>query len=332
MTTGQVVHTIEVTEKGEVVSTEKQWPTLGPHDVLVKVKAAGVNPIDSKQREMAQENKVLGYDAVGLITAVGNAVQAFQVGDRVFYSGDVRRAGSFAEHQLVREELIALAPQNITDEEAATMPLTFLTAYELLVDKFGLTFTAGGATGETIFIVNGAGAVGRVMTQLAKWMGMQVIASASNLVGEALVRDNGADLVVNHYGDYTEPIKAARWPDISYIALLHEPNTHFARAAELIAPFGHIGMIVAPDGPVDIGLVKNKAVSIDWEFMFAKAAVEDKMFEQGRALQTGAQLITEQILTPYVGHVFDGLNVDNIESALEVVKNNSQYGKQVISM
>lgn len=322
---------IEAQVGGELIEKQVPMAELGPHDVLVNVKATGFNPVDSKQREVTQASKVLGYDAVGIVIEVGEEVQAFQIGDRVFYSGDVLRDGSFAERQIVREELMALAPQNVTDEEAATMPLTFLTAYELLTDKFGLTFTQGGAAGETLLIVNGSGAVGRVMTQLAKWMGMQVVATASSLASQEIVRDNGADFVVSHYEDYAEELKNAGWTKISYIAILHEPTIHFERVVEIIEPFGHIGMIVAPNGPVDIGLVKNKSVSIDWEFMFAKASIEEKMAEQGHALRIATQLITEEVMLPFVGHVFEGLTVENVERALEITQNNTGYGKHVIN-
>lgn len=323
---------IETQVGGELVETYKSIDSLGPHDVLINVKAAGVNPVDNKQREVTPNPKVLGYDAVGIVIRVGVDVQAFQVGDRVFYSGDVLRDGSFAERQIVREELIALAPHNLTDEEAATVPLTFLTAYELLVDKFGLTFTQGGAAGETILIVNGSGAVGRVMTQLAKWMGMQVIATASTLASQEMIRDFGADFVVNHYDDYATEIKQAGWSAISYIALLHEPNMHFEQAADIIEPFGHIGMIVAPNGPVNIGLVKNKSVSIDWEFMFAKASIEDKMPDQGKALQLASQLITEEVIMPLVGRVYEGLTIENVNDALQMTEKQATYGKQVINL
>ena len=323
---------IRTVKNGELIESEYELMPLGVHDVLVNVKAAGVNPVDAKQREVAAGGKILGYDAVGIVIAVGDEVQAFQPGDRVFYSGNVTRDGSFAQKQVVREELMALAPQNLTDEEAATMPLTFLTAYELLADKFGLMVTPGGAAGEKILIINGSGAVGRVMTQLAKWMGMQVIATASSLASQEMVRDNGADLVVNHHEDYAEIIQNAGWTNIAYIAVLHEPTRHFTRVAQIIEPFGHIGMIVAPVEPMDIGLVKNKAVSIDWEFMFAKASIEEKMVDQGRALQLAAQLSAEQVLTPYVGHVFNGLTIENVEEALVQTVNNGRYGKQVITM
>jgi len=305
---------------------------LGEHDIRVKVKAAGVNPVDGKQREVAKAPKILGYDGVGIVTEVGLHVQKVQVGDRVFYSGDVNRAGSFATEQVVREELVALAPHNLTDVEAASIPLTFLTAYELLVDKFGLTLTEGGAAGRTLFIINGVGAVGRVMTQLAKWMGMQVITTASQLEGQELSRELGADFVVNHYDDYVAELQSARWDTIPYIAILHEPNQHFANAAELIAPFGHIGLIVAPYGPVDIGLVKNKAVSIDWEFMFAKASIETKMSEQGFALQIAGQLAADEVITPFIKDVHDGLSVESIEKAMQTTLSGSALGKQVIPL
>lgn len=327
----ELTRVIEAQVGGELVEKHKLLGNLGPHDVLINVKATGINPVDSKQRDITTVPKVLGYDTVGIIVAVGDEVQAFQIGDRVFYSGDVLRDGGFAERQIVREELIALAPHNMTDEEAATIPLTFLTAYELLVDKFGLTFTPGGAAGEIILIVNGSGAVGRVMTQLAKWMGMQVIATASTMTSREISRDHGADFVVNHYDDYAEVLKQAGWSKISYIALLHEPNTHFAQVADIIEPFGHIGMIVAPDGDVNIGLVKNKAVSIDWEFMFAKASIEERMSEQGKALQFASQLITEEVITPLVGHIFGGLSVKHVIEALDMTQSHAVYGKQVIN-
>lgn len=321
---------IEAQPEGGFKEVVTAIPLLGEHDVLVQVKATGLNPIDAKQRASIVMPKVLGFDTVGIVSDVGTAVQAFQPGDRVFYSGDIARPGSLANYQVVREEIMALAPQNLTDVEAATIPLTFLTAYELLVDKFGLVAREGAATGQTLFIVNGAGAVGRVMTQLAKWMGMQVVATASTLKSQQMVRDNGADYIVNHYEDYLHLLKDAGWTDMSYIALLHEPNTHFAKVAELVAPFGHIGMIVAPDGPVDIGLVKNKSVSLDWEFMFAKASDEVLMGTQGEALTLAAELSSAGIVTPYVGELFEVFDVNSIEKAFDYMDDKGTYGKAVL--
>jgi zinc-binding alcohol dehydrogenase family protein len=323
---------IEAQPEGGFKRVATPIPLLGEHDVLVQVKATGLNPIDGKQRTVIDKPKVLGFDAVGIVAQVGASVQAFQPRDRVFYSGDIARPGSLANYQLVREEIMALAPQNLTNVEAATIPLTFLTAYELLVDKFGLVAREGAATGQTLFIVNGAGAVGRVMTQLAKWMGMQVIVTASTVESQNMVRANGADYVVNHYEDYLQELKENGWTDIPYIALLHEPNRHFAKVAELIAPFGHIGMIVAPDGPVDIGLVKNKSVSLDWEFMFVKASNELLMETQGAALALAAELSGADIITPYVGDVFAVSDINSIEESFSYMDNSETYGKAVIRL
>ena len=305
-------------------------PTLGPQDLLIKIKATAVNPVDVKQRQttiQTQQTRVLGFDAMGEIVDKGASVTDFAIGDAVFYAGELKRDGSNATYQVVDARLVAQAPDNWTPTELASLPLTFLTAYELLADKFGLTMTANSAVGQTLLIVNGAGGVGSIMIQLAKWLGMTVIATASRRTTVNWVREMGADMVVNHREDYVAALAAMSVTTIPYIAVLHQLEPHFERVATLVAPFGHIGAIVESIDPLPVNLLKNKSASLDWEFMFAKANYQVDMASQGQALQLAAQLITTGILKPTLTHAYQGLTAANLVAAQELVMAGEVYGK-----
>lgn len=307
-------------------------PELGDHDLLVKVMASGVNPVDAKQRSMAVAagaTRVLGFDGVGEVVGLGEKVADFNLGDRVFYAGQLSRTGSNAEYQLVDARIAARAPETVSVEAAAAMPLTFLTAYELLHDHFNIKMEAQAARGKRLLIINGAGGVGSVMIQLAKWLGMEVIASASRPETVAWVEQMGADHVINHRDDYVPLVKSMGLAPVDYLAILHTPEPHIEAAAELIAPFGHIGAIVEPAAPLEVRKMKNKAASLDWEFMFAKTNADFEVASQGKALALLQQLIDSAQITTTLTERVHGLDAETIREAQDRVASGKVMGKLV---
>lgn len=320
-------------EQAPLIDKDIAQPNLTDHDVLVKVSATAMNPVDIKQLEGAQatqQERVLGFDAVGEIVSVGGAVVNYQIGDRVFFAGELGRTGANAEFEAVCEDLIAKAPTTLSDIEAAALPLTFLTAYEMLADKFGIQMAADSAHGKTLLIINGAGGVGSIMIQLAKWLGMTVIATASRDETIAWVKDMGADEVVNHRADYVQTVKDLGYHDIPYIAVLHSLDQHFEKAADLVGTFGHIGAIVQSTIPLPVGLIKNKAASLDWEFMFAKTNAGQNIASQGAALALLAKLVDDGFVKSTVTQTLDGLSAHTIMRAQKEVAPGNMLGKLVI--
>lgn len=332
MTTMQAVVT-DVNAETELTLKTLPVPELGEYDVLVRVEAAAVNPVDAKQREAAIKigaEKVLGFDGYGEVVAVGAAANKFKLGDKIYYAGQLGRIGSNAELQAVDEQIAALAPTKIDALESVAMPLTFLTAYELLHDQFGLTMEAGGAAGQSILIINGAGGVGSVMIQLAKWLGMHVIATASRPETEAWVRKMGADNVVSHRGDYVTAVRELGFQVLPYIAILYGPDQHIQNTIELVAPFGHVGAIVDPVASLDLTGMKSKAASLNWEFMFTKANAGYQVETQGAALAQLATLLDEGVLKSTLTEIVQGLDVATIKAAHDKVGAGRVMGKLAI--
>lgn len=309
-------------------------PVPNAEDILVRVLASGINPVDAKQREQANKlgaSRVLGFDGFGEVVAVGERVANFKIGDQVFYAGQLNRTGSNAEYEVVDARIAALAPKNVSPAAAAAMPLTFLTAYELLHDHFKLEMQMQAAKGKRLLIINGAGGVGLVMIQLAKWLGMEVIASASRPETVQLVNDFGADQVINHRDDYVAVVKSLNLAPVDYIAILHQPEQHIEAAAELIAPFGHIGAIVEPKAPLEVRKLKNKSASLDWEFMFTKTNTGYAVASQGQALALLSELMESGQIVSTLTETMSGLSVEVVEKAQNQVATGTGLGKVVVT-
>jgi zinc-binding alcohol dehydrogenase family protein len=274
----------------------------------------------------AGKTRVLGYDGVGEVVAVGEAVTEFAAGDRVYYAGHLSRSGSNAEFEAIDARLVAKAPQ-IRDVEAAALPLTFMTAFELLHDKFGIDMIADGAAGKALLVINGAGGVGSIMIQLAKWLGMTVIATASRAESIGWVKEMGADVVVSHRDDYVTALREQGFQDIPNIAILHATEGHIVQAAELVGPFGHVGAVVEPASPLDVAVMKNKSASLDWEFMFAKYNYQVDVASQGAALALLTTLVDEGHVRTTLTDEFHGLTAENILAAQKKVATGSTIGK-----
>ena len=307
-------------------------PKLGPHDLLVEVRGISVNPVDVKVRANINPQsgtKIIGYDAAGLVRELGSAVSRFKRGDAVFYAGDISRPGTNAELHAVDERIVGKKPKSLDFATAAGLPLTAITAWELLFDSFALE--AGEGTGETLLIVGAGGGVGSILIQLAKkCTSLTVIATAARPETAAWVKKMGADYVINHHQSLVEQIKAlGRTP--RYVASLNGTGQHLPALIELIKPRGHLALIDDP-GSLDIMPGKPKALSFSWEYMFARPLYQTAdMDKQHTLLNRISALIDDGVLVSTVTNNLGKINADNLKQAHIQQESGRVIGKNVLA-
>ncbi len=313
-----------------LVDTDLPEPTPGPHDLRVRVEALAVNPVDTKVRagiEPAGAGKVLGWDAAGVVEAVGTEVSRFLVGDQVMFAGDMSRAGCNAEVVLVDERLAGRKPTRLTWAEAAAVPLTGLTAWEALIDRLGLD-PLGGDRNRRLLILGGAGGVGSIAIQLALWAGLEVIASASRPESAAWVRELGADHVVDHHQPLAPQLAALGFEQVDFIANFCNTDAYWDVMAELIRPMGSIVAIVGNRQPLDLNRLKEKSVRFAWEFMFTRSLFQTPdMVEQGVILDRLADLFDRGELRPTLRQTLRPINAANLEQAHDQLVSGRTIGK-----
>ena len=321
-----------ISAENSLIEFETDKPQPGPNDLLVEVRGISVNPVDVKVRTNRQppegEPRILGFDAAGIVKEAGTATTRFKPGDEVFYAGDFTRPGTNAEFHAVDERLVGRKPSSLGFAEAAAMPLTSITAWEILFDSFGLK--EGEGAGDSLLVIGGAGGVGSILTQLAKKVaGLTVIATASRPDTQAWVEKMGADHVVNHRNPLDEEMKALGIAP-RYVAALTQTDNHFGAIVELIKPRGHIAMIDDPQN-LDIAAIKLKALSFSWEFMFARSMFQtEDMDAQHKLLNRVADLLDEGTLIPTVNKHGGEMNVANLRSAHEHQESGAAIGKTVL--
>lgn len=323
---------VVVNENRELMDEEASRPSPQAHDVLVKIEAISINPIDIKRihRITATDPRVLGYDALGEVVATGSRAHQYQIGDVIFYAGTTSRDGSYADYQLVDERLTALAPTRIPVAQAAAMPLTWLTAYEILVDKLGVQPTRGANKNDTLLVINGAGGAGSVLTQLARWMGMTVIATASPS-NFGWLREHGTAVCIDYHGDIQAQLKQAGYPTVDAVVNLFDTARYFDIAREIVRPFGHLVNIALTPEPIDIMRLQAKSLSFDWELMFTKSNLEYEMATQGVALALLSRLLDNgDITSTLTKRVVAPINARTITKAHDCLGANSVVGKIVI--
>ncbi|MGD1953372.1 MAG: zinc-binding alcohol dehydrogenase family protein [Leptolyngbyaceae cyanobacterium] len=320
-----------ISAKNALIKFETDIPQPRPNDLLVDVRGISVNPVDVKLRANAQPDggpRILGFDAAGVVTAVGSAVTRFRHGDEVYNAGDVTRPGTNAQFHVVDERIVGRKPASLGFAEAAGMPLTSITAWEILFDSLGLK--AGEGANEALLVIGGAGGVGSILIQLAKKLtGLTVVATASRDDTRAWVEKMGADHVINHRNPLDEEMKAL---DISprYVASLTHTKQHFASTVELIKPRGHIALIDDPDS-LDITVLKPKALSLNWEFMFARSMFQtEDMDAQHKLLNRVSELIDDSTVISTVNNRGGALNIENLRAAHEFQESGKAIGKTVL--
>lgn len=328
---------LPIDEVNSFIEFEKEIPTAIGKDILVKVEAISVNPVDYKIRKNSLKDtqqdtpKVIGWDAVGTVEATGDKVTLFKKGDRVFYAGDLTRDGSNQQYQLVDERIAGFAPKNISIEHAAAMPLTSLTAYEMFFDHLQLSPEKD--KGKTILIIGGAGGVGSVGIQLAKKiLGLTVIATASRDITIEWCKKMGADHVVNHNNLVSE-VKHIGFEQVDYIVDFVDLNHYWDAIVELIKPFGKIGSISDPTEPIKLNQLKRKSASFHWELMFTRSMYHtEDMIEQHNILNKIAQLLDDGILQPTLHTTLEGLTAHNMKEAHRLLESGKTIGKVVVKL
>jgi zinc-binding alcohol dehydrogenase family protein len=323
---------LPITEAESLLDVSLPEPTPGPRDLRVRVHAVSVNPVDTKVRKRAAppagEHKVLGWDAAGIVDAVGPQVTLFKPGDRVWYAGDVTRQGSNAELQCVDERIAALMPRSLSFAQAAALPLTAITAWEVLFDRLAVTDKTRGA----LLIVGAAGGVGSIMTQLARQLtGLTVIGTASRPETQAWVRELGAHHVIDHSQPLTAELQRVGVPSVTHVASLTQTHLHYAEIVKALAPQGRLGLIDDPATPLDVMLLKGKSLSLHWESMFTRSMFQTPdMQAQHDLLTRVAQLVDEGRIRTTLGEHFGAINAANLKRAHAFIESGVARGKVVL--
>lgn len=326
---------LPISEEESFIAFDADKPTPSGYDLLVKISAISVNPVDFKIRQNAAKEetldtpKIIGWDAVGTVEAVGEKTSKFKVGDPVYYAGDLMRSGSNAEYQLIDERIVGRKPNNLSDAEAAALPLTVLTAWESLFDRIKVNPETD--RGKTVLIIAGAGGVGSIAIQIAKQVaGLTVIATASRPESQAWCRQLGADHVVNHY-DLQNELEKIGHTQVDYILDFVNINAYWKMATEIIKPQGHIVTITGSSDPLDLSLLKTKSVSFSFEFMYTRSMFSTGDIEQQhRILNTVASFIEEGRLKTTLTTTLEGFTVENLKKAHEMQESGKTIGKTVI--
>ncbi|MGG7750469.1 zinc-binding alcohol dehydrogenase family protein [Klebsiella aerogenes] len=306
-------------------------PQAQGHDLLVEVKAISVNPVDTKVRAgfNADTPRVLGWDAVGVVKAVGDAVTLFTPGDEVWYAGALGRPGSNSELQLVDERIVALKPRSLENASAAALPLTAITAWELLFHRLGVQ--EGGNGGDTLLIVGAAGGVGSILTQLAsKLTNMTVIGTASRPESQKWVREAGAHHVIDHSKPLSEGLAKIGIHAVTHVASLTNTDQHFNELIAALAPQGKLALIDDPES-LDVVPLKAKSISLHWEFMFTRSMFEtNDMIAQHQLLTRVAALIDDNTLRTTLGEHYGTINAANLQKAHAKLETGRSVGKIVL--
>lgn len=326
---------LPISDPNSFIEFETEKPSPVGHELLVKIKAIAINPVDFKIRQNAakdtilEQPKIIGWDATGVVEAVGENVTLFKVGDEVYYAGDITKPGCNAEFQVVDERIVGKKPKTLSDQAAAAIPLTALTAWEILFDR--IRISAEKDKGKTLLIIGGAGGVGSIAIQLAKKItNLKVIATASRPETIEWCKKMGADVVVNHK-NLLEEVRNAGFQFVDFIVDFVDTNSYWDVMAELIKPQGHIASITGSATPVALNKLKTKSASFSWEFMYTRSTFQtEDMIEQHRILNKVADLLDEGILVNTLTQTLQGLSAESLKQAHQQLESGTTIGKLAI--
>lgn len=326
---------LPISDSDSLFDIELAKPVAATRDLLVRVEAISVNPVDAKVRApksgVESQPRVLGWDAAGVVQAVGPAVSLFSPGDEVYYAGDITRPGSNSEFQLVDERIVGRKPATLSFAEAAALPLTSITAWEALVDRLGIDFASDNRA-KSILIIGGAGGVGSIAIQLAKLAGLVVFTTASRPESRKWVLDLGADHVLDHRDSLPEQFMALGQRGVDFIANFNNTDAYWEAMADLIQPQGHIVSIVEAAHPLDLNLLKSKSVAFTWEFMFTRSKFQTRdMAKQGVLLNKIAHLLDARKLRSTHAEMLSPINAANLRQAHARIESGRTIGKLVLA-
>lgn len=326
-------NTLPIEHSEALIDMELPDPIPGAGDLLVRVEAISVNPVDVKIRAGVQPEgpRVLGWDAVGIVEALGNEVSGFAVGDRVWYAGELNKPGSNAELQAVDARIAARAPKSLTPAEAAALPLTSITAWELLFERFRMP-AGKQPRGDVLLVSGAAGGVGSILIQLAaRLTSATVIATAGRPESVAWVTDLGAHHVISYREPLAPQIDALGVGSVTHVASLTHTDTYFPQFVELLAPFGQLALIDDPPA-LDIKPMKFRSLSLHWEFMFTRSMFETPdMSAQGQLLAEVAALVDAGVIRTTFSDNLGPINAANLKRAHALIESGGSRGKIVLA-
>ena len=311
--------------------TEVPKPQPQPRDLLVRTEAISVNPVDTKLRAAVPpaSPRILGWDAVGVVEEVGDKVTAFKAGDRVWFAGDITRPGSDAQYSLVDERIAGHAPARLTAAQAAALPLTSITAWELLFDRLRIGEKQG--HGQALLVIGAAGGVGSVLVQLAsKLTGLTVIGTASRPESQQWVRELGAHHVIDHAQPLQPQLASLGIPFVDHVASLTHTEAHYGQIVDVLKPHGQLALIDDP-AQLDPSALKRKSISLHWEFMFTRSMYQTPdMAKQRELLDRVAALIDQGEIRTTVGEHFGAITAANLRRAHALIESHKAVGKLVL--
>ena len=308
-------------------------PTTQGRDLLVAVNAISVNPVDAKIRANVspeQGHKIIGWDAVGIVKAVGEKVSLFNVGDRVYYAGDLTRAGSNAEFQLVDERIVGKAPVSLSDAEAAALPLTSITAWELLFDRLQISRTLD-AKPASLLVIGAAGGVGSILVQLAKQLtNLTVVGTASRADSVKWLNELGVEHVLDHSKGIDAQRTEHNLAEFDYVISLTHTDQHLDEIIKVLKPQGKLALIDDP-ASFDILKLKRKSISLHWEFMYTRSMFQtEDMIAQHQLLTELAELVDNGIIKTTLGQHLGKINIENLLKAHAILESHQSRGKLVL--
>ena len=327
---------LPISNPESLIDIELDKPAPTGRDLLVKIEAISVNPVDTKVRapkdKVEETPRVLGWDAAGVVEAVGPDATLFKPGDPVYYAGSVTRQGANSEFHLVDERIVGAKPKSLDFTHAAALPLTTITAWEALFERLGVS-PRGADEGKSVLVIGGAGGVGSIGIQLAKKVAkLTVIATASRPESAKWATELGADHIVNHFDDIPKQLKAIGFENVDYVLIFNDTDKHFPAAAEVIKPQGSICSIVENSRPLEVELLKSKSAAFHWEFMFTRSMFgTPDMIEQHKLLSEVARLIDAGTLTTTLGRNIGKIDAANLREAHRLLEEGRSIGKLVLT-
>lgn len=321
---------LPITDQDALQDIDLPRPRAEGRDLLVRVEAVSVNPVDYKVRQGRPPEsgwKVLGYDAAGVVEEIGDQASLFQVGDRVWYAGDLTRSGSNAEFQLVDERIVGRMPTSLGFAQAAALPLTTITAWEMLFDRLQVSREKS----ESILLVGAAGGVGSIMVQLLKRLtNLTVVGTASRPDSVDWLRRLGTDHVIDHRQPLSQGLAAVGIAPVEYLVSLNHTEGHYDEIVASLKPQGRFGLIDDP-AQLDPMKLKSKSISLHWEFMFTRSMYQtDDVEQQHYLLGKVAELVDQSLLESTVAHHLGPINAANLRQAHSMLESQQAHGKIVL--
>ncbi len=318
-----------------MVDVQLPIPIPHPHEILVKVATISVNPADYRIRQRKEDNgqlAIAGWDIAGTVVAIGEDAVGFQIGDKVFYAGDVTKPGGNSEYHVVDAQLVAHKPKTLSMAQSAAIPLTAITAWEVLFEHFNFDIEHG-AKGKTLLIIGGAGGVGSMLIQLAKQIpDLQVVATASREASTLWCRQLGADKVINHHQDIVMQLQQLGIQTVDKVLIANAPDAYFSILADMVTPFGQICSLVPFEHPQNLNALMAKSLSFIWAFMFTRTMYQTQdVAKQGEILAQIATLLDKGHVVSTATQDFGVINAANLRRAHAYLESGQAIGKLTLT-